>query len=104
MFALFQVQRILAIQKSIFIVIKNQSSMFADNEEELKRQKKEWESLFDSDRFRFIIRIPREYRNIKWNVVRTLGDGKLLIFIYLFFVFLIFVKFLIFTDDANGIL
>ncbi|KAL3985090.1 Protein kinase domain family protein [Acanthocheilonema viteae] len=46
-----------------------------DDEDELEIQRKAWEGLFDSDRFRFVIRLPREYRNIQWNFVRTLGDG-----------------------------
>ncbi|CAG9537394.1 unnamed protein product [Cercopithifilaria johnstoni] len=49
--------------------------MSADDDEQLKQQKRAWELLFAKDRFRFIIRLPREYRNIQWDTVRTLGDG-----------------------------
>lgn len=69
--------------------------MVSEHDEWYKEEKELWERLFDGDRFRFVIRLPRKYRKIQWNVVRVLGDGKLTVSIY---IFIIFIKFFISTS------
>uniref|UniRef100_A0A0R3RJV3 non-specific serine/threonine protein kinase n=1 Tax=Elaeophora elaphi TaxID=1147741 RepID=A0A0R3RJV3_9BILA len=62
-----------------FVIIngfnKQDLQMMTANSEQFERQKKAWNLEFDSDRFKRVIRLPRELRSIEWNVVRTLGDG-----------------------------
>lgn len=93
MFDFFQFQADFSNLKIYIYTFKFYQMVTNDEEQQhLKQQQKLWNKLFRTDKFSSVIRLPRKYRHHRWDVVRTLGDGKLLVLINYFF-FSIFIEF-----------